>query len=587
MTTKSKYYRLLLEVKFTHYTKVRSAHKPYISYELTVQSPSTNSWVLEKRYSEFHKLHRALRESGAKLGDVHLPGRRVFGSNLDDDFVKLRMAQLQVYMRAVLEIPGILQGAATGPPLMDFLGVPETVRPMLTGGGDARGGWGNSRRDSYSFNSILLRYPKLPFDERKVYQLIDQLRESSQRAAAIADYDAYFFPRINSRVLAKGARFRLPPDAIRHLLVGDGRDKAGLVQTCGNVMYSQVASRAALELLGKMVDSERNREAIRFLAALASVGPATLRTLNLKTHISSRRGSRLNAFRLLSTLRDQMGDRAAAAIVDDEATHGLFLQWLGKTTFKVAPGIDVAQPHTRRPGVIKLEGINPAEVVRAAAAVIINISREDSKQYHTVMPPLGAPRSRDEDMPKLEWKTAANGVVTARLRSVLDFSVQDIVTALCDPARARLRCAKFQRCRLVQRVAPNVDLVHFVVKVFTCPYKYRDFCVLRSVEDNPGGGKVIAMRSIDAPQVPPEKRIARALLFPSGHVVEPLGAGAPSAPVACIVTTVYQMNKNSVQVIAPDLLGESTEWVDSVARLSAMLTRDLAGGDAKSAVRHL
>src|SRR6185437_15976317 len=93
---------------------------------------STITWVIYKRYTSFYALHQLLLKAIASQPDhssinlPHLPPKRLTRS-LAVEFVEKRKNELQDYLRALLETPGLLPS----PILLDFLEVPDSVRPML------------------------------------------------------------------------------------------------------------------------------------------------------------------------------------------------------------------------------------------------------------------------------------------------------------------------------------------------------------------------------------------------------------------------------------------------------------------------
>lgn len=132
----------VLKVKFTHSNTVRDK-KPYTIYEIEVRSSSTITWVVYKRYSSFHQLHQELVRvlpAEQRINMPQLPPKRLTRS-LAVEFVEKRKAELQDYLRALLETPGLVHS----PVILSFLEVPDSVRPMLAaaqqhGGSGGQGG---------------------------------------------------------------------------------------------------------------------------------------------------------------------------------------------------------------------------------------------------------------------------------------------------------------------------------------------------------------------------------------------------------------------------------------------------------------
>ncbi|GAB5368270.1 hypothetical protein AAMO2058_001304700 [Amorphochlora amoebiformis] len=586
---------MALEVKFTHYSKVRSnTYRPFVSYEMTVQSPSTNSWVIEKRYSEFHKLHTNLRKLAADdMWLPALPGRRVFGSNMDEDFVRMRQSQLQKYMRELLRIPDILKGETEiAKTIMDFLLCPESVRPLLTG---------EAQKDGNQWLSVVPNntksYPDKSPEDRRVYQLIDQLRQGNQRGAAIQSFEEYFFTMLNQR----NARFHLPRKTIHYLLVGSekpmrrtsqsGIQTGGLVETSGNIKYSKVASRAALDLICRLTDCERNRHAFNYIEILKSLGVSTLRQLNLATHIIHQRGSRLGALRLLSILQYELGEIAVAQILNDTTALASYKQWaLQESGRTVSLSSDEGPQNSF--GVANLADIPVKIVIREALKGVQTLAKitietnQDSKDSKSDGPSIWKQATlpaeiQREDIDvgnRLEY-TCDGMVTTVRVQAVVDFSVENVTNLLLDVNRTGEWNVKFHKAKVIQRINDRTDLIHEVYKSFSSPYKYRDFALIRTWNELPGGGSVIAYRSVIHPRCPEQKGLRRAVLLPSGYVVQPLGNRKGSAdskesiPQCSEVTFVAQFTRESVLVVTPDLLGETSELIDSLKNINTVLTK--------------
>lgn len=89
--------------------------------------------MIYKRYSSFHQLHQDLIKAPPsqisneqKAALPMLPPKRLTRS-LAVEFVEKRKNELQDYLRAMLETPGLVHS----PIILAFLEVPDSVRPML------------------------------------------------------------------------------------------------------------------------------------------------------------------------------------------------------------------------------------------------------------------------------------------------------------------------------------------------------------------------------------------------------------------------------------------------------------------------
>ena len=318
----------MLRVKFTHSNTVRE-RKPYTIYEIEVRSSSTITWVIYKRYTAFYALHQQLLKACMALPPTQqpqlppLPPKRLTRS-LAVEFVEKRKAELQEYLRALLDTPGLLPS----PILLSFLEVPDSVRGLVfaasvqrgggvlggsaaygdgrvgAAGGDGQGGLdrdgkeGGGGAGGVGGAAGKSAYQHKTFEERRTLELVNSLKHASNKVSAISSYELYYFEH----------KPRLSPELIRVLFAGKANQEGegGLIVTCGDVHYSHVAARAALHLLLRFVDVERNKDAQYFLDVLLSLDLSLLKRLQLHQHIISERGNRLTAFRLLHCYRSAL-----------------------------------------------------------------------------------------------------------------------------------------------------------------------------------------------------------------------------------------------------------------------------------------
>lgn len=144
-----------------------------------------------------------------------------------------------------------------------------------------------------------------------------------------------------------------------------------------------------------------------------------------------------------------------------------------------------------------------------------------------------------------------------------------------------------------------MDIVHYVFKSFSSPYKYRDFCLLRSWTELQNGVRLIAMRSVFRyalrksmtyllkvihPRVPERKDYTRAILYPTGFLIvpkdsEPHAGGDTTAKAdterkRSQLTFIAQLDRESVLLLSPDLLGETDELLVSMMNLEKVLQED-------------
>lgn len=134
------------------------------------------------------------------------------------------------------------------------------------------------------------------YEEGRVLELNNLLKYHPNKVAAVKSFEQYFFEN----------RPRFSAEYIRLLFQGKNGQEGdgGLVQTCGDFAYSHVASRAALYLVCRLLDLEKNRDASLFLDQFTSLDPAVLKRMQLHLHILSERGNRLGAFKMVHLLQN-------------------------------------------------------------------------------------------------------------------------------------------------------------------------------------------------------------------------------------------------------------------------------------------
>jgi len=604
-----------LRVKFTHYTKVRDRN-PYTVYEIAVQSPSTISWVIYKRYNDFHKLNNQLQKVD---GLPKLPPKKIF-MLMDLAFVENRKKGLQEYLSKLLQLPGLMRN----PVLIDFLKVPDSVKPMLLNDPSSHTAAAASSRAVSSGPGRRGSYPNKSYEDRKVFELVDALHSSPNKVAAIADFEQYFFRY----------RPRLAKDVVRYLLIGQftaESKKGGLIQTCGDSQYSKVASRSALDVICRLLDVERNKDAHTFVEVFASLGPGQLKLMNIGNHIEDERGSRLGAFRLVSILRDRMALVSTQQIVSNEGAWSLYLKWAERKRF-VAP-ISNKSPTTQLLKSINLAEVPARKVAHDALKSILEVSEmtgwmsaqakryqltpktgEESRPQHeehvdgksfdgpAEVPPDPPPLEVEKEKGmEIEYKMHSD-LVVVRIRCFMPFEVDTIATVILDESCRDQWDLKFHRGQSVVRLTPGCDIVHYVFKAFSSPYKFRDFCLLRCTTEL-NGSRLIAMRSVTHPRIPEQKNYQRAIFYPTGYLIVPndgssqpieglkspsgkllrpeskeeiKGRTRPPATNGSILTFIAQMDRDSVLLVSPDLLGETDELLQSMRNLEKLLEMRVA-----------
>lgn len=79
----------------------------YTVYKVVVHSGSAN-WFVFRRYAEFHKLFESLKKQFPNL-QLKLPGKKLFGNNLDPNFVAARQDGLDNFVQNIIRQSVLLQ----------------------------------------------------------------------------------------------------------------------------------------------------------------------------------------------------------------------------------------------------------------------------------------------------------------------------------------------------------------------------------------------------------------------------------------------------------------------------------------------
>lgn len=79
----------------------------YTVYKVVVHAGST-SWFIFRRYAEFHKLFESLKKQAPNI-QLKLPGKKLFGNNLDPNFIAVRQDGLDNFVQKIISQPSLLQ----------------------------------------------------------------------------------------------------------------------------------------------------------------------------------------------------------------------------------------------------------------------------------------------------------------------------------------------------------------------------------------------------------------------------------------------------------------------------------------------
>lgn len=181
---------------------------------------------------------------------------------------------------------------------------------------------------SASSASSKLSYASKTPDERRILDLINLLKYHPNKVSAIKNFEDWFFEN----------RPRLNQEFIRLLLQGKSGSETdgGLIQTIGEIGYSHVASRAALYLLCRLLDVEKNKDAHLFLEQFVSFDALTLKQMQMNEHIISERGNRIGAFKIIHILRNTPSASSSTGRTDSQLEAIVNDQWALREYFKWA-----------------------------------------------------------------------------------------------------------------------------------------------------------------------------------------------------------------------------------------------------------
>jgi len=225
---------------------------------------------------------------------------------------------------------------------------------------------------------------------------------------------------------------------------------------------------------------------------------------------------------------------------------------------------------------LSLTDVGYKSIAQQSFQELIKIAGDQSNQWMSV-----SERGEEKKVVDLFHRVTINyrndtaqdkDLVIVRITAPMPYSIDEVTPLLLDLKKRKEWDVKFHRGKRVAKLDNTSDVAHLVFKSFSSPYKYRDFCILRSWSKLEKGGTILAARSILHPNAPEQKDNVRAVLFPSGYIVSPLdnsmiedkSSSSPSSSShppssGCTVTFIAQMDRESVLIISPDLLGESNE----------------------------
>ncbi|CAI9104405.1 OLC1v1003067C1 [Oldenlandia corymbosa var. corymbosa] len=97
--------KLKCRVVGAYFEKIAS--KSFAVYSIAVTDADKNTWFVKRRYRNFERLHRQLKDIPNYT--LHLPPKRIFSSSTEDTFVHQRCIQLDKYLQDLLSIANVAE----------------------------------------------------------------------------------------------------------------------------------------------------------------------------------------------------------------------------------------------------------------------------------------------------------------------------------------------------------------------------------------------------------------------------------------------------------------------------------------------
>jgi len=467
--------------------------------------------------------------------------------------------------------------------MLSFLEVPDSVRPMLSRGATKQVDYKDVDGESKDSIADKMSYGAKTSEERKVLELVQVLKSHPNKVAALQSFEDYFFSE----------RPRLSSETIRILFEGlPGESSGGLINTCGDFRHSRVASRAALCLLDRLLDSEKNKDAPAFVEQICSLSASVLQKMKLHVHILSARGNRVHAFKAIHVICQYLeankglnsmgypGELSLETLVQDFTARQDYQRWVScreahHTASAAIQNVVSVDKLAARDGNHKALATNGfLDVLQLAEREdgwrdIWNINNTQSQGVH-----LSYRKDADKDLTCL------------RASVIVNATPDQVTTALTDVADMPSWDVKLRSASVVHKLDEATDVIHLVYKSFASYYKCKDFSLLRSISRLDDGGVLLMFRSVQSSRCPEIRECTRSSMRPSGYIVTPINTPALPASIAgvvsetpedeesdacCMVTFLLQLDRDSVLLVSQDLLGESDDIIRTMLNLNTVL----------------
>jgi len=532
-----------IQVKINQASNVRLRNKTYTLYEIRVQSNTFFPWLLHKRYREFEALHQGLKQAKSQLGlKSTLPDfpPKKYTSRLSPEVVELRRVQLEHYLQGVIKQPEFVRLTE----LLDFLVIPENVRNMLDSNAQptvapSRGDNSNDPADRGTM--------QLNHEQKEIQKLLRQMSIGPHKVRAIQNFTDFFFEH----------RPRLNPTDIDMLLKGN-ENHPGIIKNCGHHYYSKVSRRAALTLLIRLLDIERNKDANSFLDRFCSLKETVLKELSLEQHIASM-NNQLEAFKLLHILKTRKPE-IAKDILQSDVLEQQYLLW--ERLQAEAP-----IPVSEHKAASQVEAENLAdrsfESVGDSCLEEVKNTISDEKDWKIADLVDGDHFGIKCLYKKMECKSTESE--EWRMKAVMEgvkAPPTEVMKELC--VRHEEWNSKIVKHEMIKDVDERHNLVYQVYnKPFYSadPHKERDFCLLESFREEPDTCWLL-YTSVDHRDFPEPKESIRTISKPYGwRISRSNGSNGQHSDVVFAAS----LTGETILLLSPDLLGDSNSLVQYFA----------------------
>eukprot|EP00494_Astrolonche_serrata_P031791 UN32060 len=343
------------------------------------------------------------------------------------EYVEWRQKKLQTYLQELILIPELVRTRQ----VCEFLIVPEEVRAMLqrrynTENGDTQSHRGDTE-NNYS------RQKGLRPEEQQIMDLLKNLSLEQHKVRALAKFERFFDkkPRYSS-------------EYIKLLFIGDEAHQ-GLIQACGTFAHSKVARCAALNLVAKLLDIERNKEAPAFLDKFIKLDFRVFKELNLHRHILDAQ-TQLGGFQLSRILFEKLPDRTISEYIPEKWAEQEFVRWLNLQTNSVGKTVFDRPENVIDNGLEMQEGFNHNEGLLSHFGEIEKEFNKPSEDWRWLE------KENERDDLKILYKKDANKDIW-KLKCIFSVrcSTDDLYRYLCHKGISFLQ-PKVDRCEEIAQL---------------------------------------------------------------------------------------------------------------------------------------